>query len=165
LGITTPSLMSDHRRTSNRPPARPFRTLLAEHQGRDYDELDDGRGKVRLWHLGHRIAVFESSGSLCEVHSDFIVAFHKKHIEAFPRPWYTFGNWMTLLAYTPEVRRNLTEWQRLKRYDETYVAHNSRLLAMSVTLANGVLENTIHVMSDEEALDDKLIAVRKRAGV
>ena len=102
--------MSDNSRTTNRPPpARPFRTLLAEHQGRDYGELDDGRGKVRIWHLGHRIAVFESSGSICEAHSDFIIAFHKKHIEGHPRPWFTFGNWMTLLAYTPEVREQLRE--------------------------------------------------------
>ena len=164
-------MMSDERRTTTRPserpegPSRPFRTLLAEHQGRDYGELDDGRGKVRLWHFGHRIAVLESSGSISEPHADFVVAFGKKHIEAFPRPWVVFGNWMTLLAYTPEVRRNLTEWQRQMRYDETYVAHNSRLLAMSVSLANGVLENTIHVLTDEEALDDVLISVRKRMSV
>ena len=158
--------MSDNSRTTNRPPpARPFRTLLAEHQGRDYGELDDGRGKVRIWHLGHRIAVFESSGSICEAHSDFIIAFHKKHIEGHPRPWFTFGNWMTLLAYTPDVRRVLTEWQQRARYDETYVAHNSRLLAMSVNVANGMLDNIIHVVSDEEALDDKLVALRKRVGV
>lgn len=164
-------MKSDERRTTKRPsepperPARPFRTLLAEHQGRDYAELDDGRGKVRLWHLGHRIGIFESSGSLSEPHSEFVVAFHKRHIEAFPRPWFTFGNWMTLLAYTPEVRRVLTEWQQRARYDEAYVAHNSRLLAMSVNVANGMLDNIIHVVSDEEALDDKLVALRKRVGV
>jgi len=63
------------------------------------------------------------------------------------------------------VRRVLTEWQQRARYDEAYVAHNSRLLAMSVSLANGVLENTIHVLTDEEALDDVLISVRKRMSV
>jgi hypothetical protein len=36
---------------------------------------------------------------------------------------------------------------------------------MSVSLANGVLENTIHVLTDEEALDDVLISVRKRMSV
>ena len=164
-------MMPDERRTTTRPserpegPSRPFRTLLAEHQGREYGELDDGRGKVRLWHFGHRIAVLESSGSISEPHADFVVAFGKKHIEAFPRPWVVFGNWMTLLAYTPEVRPNLTEWQRVTRYDESYVAHNSRLLAMSVSLANGVLDNSIKVLNDEEALDDVLISVRRRMGV
>ena len=153
------------KRLTQRPPARPFRTLLAEHQGRDYDELDDGRGKVRMWHLGHHIGVFESSGNICEAHSDFIIAYHQKHIEAFPRPWYTFGNWMTLLGYTPEVRRTLTEWQREAKYDGLHVAHNSRLLAMSIGVANAVLENTVEVVVEEELLDDVLVAVRKRIGV
>lgn len=147
------------------PPARAFRTLLAEHQGRDYAELDDGRGKVRLWHLGHHIGIFESSGSICEAHSDFIIAFHKKQIEAYPRPWYTFGNWTELLAYTPEVRRALTDWQVAQKYDGLHVAHNSRLLAMSISLANAVLEKTVEVVPKEEQLDDVLIAVRKRIGV
>lgn len=152
-------------RLTQRPPARPFRTLLAEHQGRDYDELDDGRGKVRMWHLGHHIGIFESSGNLGDAHSDFIIAYHKKHIEAFPRPWYTFGNWMTLLGYTPEVRRTLTEWQRETKYDGLHVAHNSRLLAMSINVANAVLENTVEVVNNEELLDDVLLVVRKRIGV
>ena len=157
----------DDRRTTHptERPSRPFRTLLAEHQGQDYDELDDGRGKVRLWHIGNHIGVFESSGSIVQAHSDFIVAFHARHIEAHPRPWFTFGNWMTLRAYTPDVRRGLTEWQQTQHYEEIYVAHNSRLLAMGVSLANGVLDNRIQVLTNEEALDDKLIAVRKRLGV
>lgn len=147
------------------PPARAFRTLLAEHQGRDYVELDDGRGKVRLWHLGHHIGIFESSGSICEAHSDFIVAFHKKYIEAHPRPWYTFGNWTDLQAYTPDVRRGLTEWQRTMKHDGLHVAHNSRLLAMSINLANAVLEKTVEVVPTDELLDDVLVVVRKRIGV
>lgn len=153
--------------TQDAPQAakRPFRTLLAEHQGQDYAELDDGRGKVRLWHLSHHIAVFESSGNLSVEHSDFIIAFHKKHIEPFPRPWYTFGNWMALMGYAPDVRRGLTEWQREAKYDGLHVAHNSRLLAMSINVANAVLENTVEVVPEEELLDDVLLEVRKRIGV
>lgn len=154
----------EERRPTTRPPARPFRTLLAEHQGHDYDEFDDGRGKVRLWQHARHFAVFESSGSISQPHAEFIIAYHARHIEAFPRPWFTFGNWMTLLAYTPDTRRILTEWQRVQRYDGLYVAHNSRLLAMGLSVANGVLENSVQIVPSEEALDDALIAVRKRAG-
>ena len=157
-------MTSDVRQTQ-RPPARPFRTLLAEHQGKDYAEYEDGRGKVRLWHLGHQIGIFESSGNICEAHSDFIVAFHKRHIEAYPPPWYTFGNWTSLLGYSPDVRRNMTEWQRLMKYDGLHVAHNSRLLAMSINIANAVLENTVEVVTEEEQLDDVLVDVRARIGV
>ncbi|MCA9535914.1 MAG: hypothetical protein KC593_19645 [Myxococcales bacterium] len=157
--------MTSEIRPTQRPPARPFRTLLAEHQGQDYAEHDDGRGKVRLWHLGHRIGIFESSGNIGEDHSNFIIAFHRKHIEPHPRPWYTFGNWMTLEGYSPEVRRGLTEWQRVMKYDGLHVAHNSRLLAMSINIANAVLENTVEVVTNEEELDDVLVAVRKRIGV
>ncbi|MCA9575804.1 MAG: hypothetical protein R3B40_27870 [Polyangiales bacterium] len=146
------------------PRPRPFRTLLAEHQARDYDELDDGRGMVRLWHLGHRIGVFESSGSLHESHAAFIIQYHARHIEAYARPWYTFGNWMTLKAYTPDVRRLLTDWQASQRYDGIYVAHDSRLLAMSIGMANSVLDNSVKVVPNEEALDDILIEVRKQTG-
>lgn len=146
------------------PRPRPFRTLLAEHQARDYDELDDGRGVVRIWHLGHRIAVFESSGSLHDVHATFIVQYHARHIETHPRPWFTFGNWMTLQAYTPDVRRMMTEWQAQQRYEGLYVAHDSRLLAMGIGMANSVLDNSVKVVSNEEALDDILIEVRKRTG-
>lgn len=150
-------------RPSAPPSARPFRTLLSEHQGRDYDELDDGRGKVRIWHLQNRFCVFESSGSLHEQHAEFIVAYHARHIEAHPRPWFAFGNWMALKAYTPEVRRALTDWQVMQRYDGLYVAQDSRLLAMGLSVANGVLENTVKIVPNEEALDDILIEVRKQA--
>ena len=34
------------------------------------------------------------------------------------------------------VRRTLTEWQREAKYDGLHVAHNSRLLAMSINIAN-----------------------------
>jgi hypothetical protein len=157
--------MSELPRASQPPPDRPFRTLLAEHQGQDYTEHDDGRGKVRMWHLGHHIGVFESSGNICEAHTDLVVAFHKQHIEAFPRPWYTFGNWSALLGYTPGVRRTLTEWQRDAKYDGLHVAHDSKLLAMSINVANSVLENTVAVVATEELLDDVLLKVRARIGV
>ena len=157
--------MSDPPRATQRPQARPFRTLLAEHQGQAYEEYDDGRGKVRLWHLGNRIGVFESSGSIGQAHADLIIRFHGRHIERFPRPWFAFGNWMALRGYTPDVRRALTEWQRDAKYDEVHVAHDSRLLAMSVSLANGVLDNQVQVVTNEEALDDLLVALRQRVGV
>ena len=141
---------------------RPFRTLLAEHMGRNYAEFGDESGKVRLWHLGHCAAIFESTGSIHSEHADFIIEYHKKHIEGFERPWYTFGNWMKLDTYTPDTRRTLTNWQVEMSYDELYVAHNSRLLAMSINIANGLLKNTVVVVPNEEALDDVLLTIRAR---
>lgn len=144
---------------------RPYTTLLAEHEGLDYAEHSDGRGKVRIWHLGHRISVFESSGGLQGEHSRFIIDWHQKHIETRPRPWFAFGNWSHLVAYTPEVRKSLTDWQLGAKYDELHVSHDSRMLAMSISVANAVLPTTIEVHPTEEKLDDVLVALRKRIGV
>lgn len=140
-------------------------TLLAEHEGRDYAEIDDGRGKIRFWHLANRICIFESSGNLQGDHVRFLIGKATTHIEAFPRPWLAFGNWSHLLAYTPEVRKLLTDWQVAKRYEELYVSHNSKMVAMSISVANSVLPTTIQVLPTEEHLDDVLIAVRKRLGI
>lgn len=140
-------------------------TLLAENEGRAYAELDDGRGKVRVWHLGNRIGVFESSGGIKGDHARFIVDFHRRNIECGPRPWFSFGNWSHLAAYTPEVRKTLTDWQLESRYDELHVSHDSRIVAMSIAVANSVLPTTIQVHPSEEILDDVLIALRKRLGL
>ena len=51
------------------------------------------------------------------------------------------------------------------KYDGLHVAHNSRLLAMSINLANAVLEKTVEVVPTEEQLDDVLVKVRKTIGV
>lgn len=150
---------------SMRPPRRPFRTLLAENVGRGYQEYGDDRGKVRAWHLANRIGIFESSGAINDKHAQFIIAFHAKNIETFERPWYAFGNWMDLLGYTPDTRRMLTQWQVDQSYDELYVAHNSKLVAMSINIANTLLRNTVTVVNNEEALDDILIEVRARHGI
>ena len=151
-GSTRPSML----------PKRPFRTLLAENIGRGYQEYGDDKGKVRLWHLGNRIGIFESSGSISGEHAEFIVAFHKKNIEPFHRPWYTLGNWMDLIGYTPATRRVLTDWQVEMAYDGLHVAHNSKLLAMSLGIANALLKNTVEVVVSEEALDDVLLEIRAR---
>ncbi len=157
--------MADNdRRPTSRPP-RPFTTLLGEHVGRDHAQFEDGRGKVRLWHLGNRISVFESSGGINGEHAKFIVDYHARFIEKFPRPWYAFGNWMHLLGYTPDTRKILTEWQMKMSYDELHVAHDSRLLAMGIGVANAVLKNTVVVTSSEELLDDVMMGVRKRHGL
>jgi hypothetical protein len=144
---------------------RPFTTLLGEHVGRDYAEFTDGRGTVRLWHFGNRIGVFESTGNLVGDHSRFIIEYFRKNIEAYERPWHAFGNWVALRAYTPEVRKSLTDWQVRSGYQELHVAHNSHLLAMSISVANAVLNNTVIVHQTEEQLDDVLNAVRKRHGL
>lgn len=154
--------MATHDGRPTAPPPRPFRTLLGENIGRDYEEITDGRGKVRLWHLGHRIGVFESTGAITVEHARFIVDYHTRHIEKFPRPWYTFGNWMGLLTYTPDTRKVLTDWQIKVQYEELHVAHASNLLAMGIGVANAVLKNTVNVLPSEEALDDVMLVVRKR---
>ncbi len=140
-------------------------TLLAENEGLDYDEHADAHGMVRIWHVGHRIGVFESSGGIKGDHSRFIVDYFERHIEPHPRPWFAFGNWSHLLAYTPDVRKSLTDWQIARRYDELHVSHDSRMLAMGISVANAVLPTTIQVHSTEEKLDDVFVALRKRIGV
>lgn len=154
--------MSRHEGRPSVSAPRPFRTLLGENVGKDYAEFSDGRGKVRLWHLGHRVGVFESSGGINHEHAKFIIEWHGKHIEKFPRPWYTFGNWTNLLSYTPDTRKMLTDWQVKMAYDELHVAHDSRLLAMGIGVANAVLKNVVVVVPTEEQLDDVLLVVRKR---
>jgi hypothetical protein len=139
-------------------------TLLGENVGRDYAEHVERHGKVRFWRLGKHIAVFESSGNLNVEHAKFIIEQHKKHIESGPRPYYTFGNWSNLKGYSPEVRHLLTQWQVDVPYDEVHVAHNSQMLAMSISLANAVMSNTIKVHATEELLDDALLTIRKRHG-
>lgn len=156
------------RQDGSRPslaPPRPFRTLLGENVGKDYAEYVEGHGKVRLWHLGNRIAVFESTGGLTGEHAKFIIDWHGRFIEKSPRPWYTFGNWMGLLSYTPDTRKLLTDWQVKTAYDELYVAHDSRLLAMGIGVANAVLRNVVVVVPTEEQLDDILVTIRKRHGL
>lgn len=150
---------------SSSPPRRGVTTLLGENTGQDYEEFSDGLGKVRLWHFGHRISVFESSGGLVAAHASFIIDYHKRHIETHPRPYYVFGNWSMLRAYNHDVRRMLTEWQVQATYEELHVAHNSHLLAMSISMANSVLKSTVQVVPTEEALDDVFLAVRKRCGL
>lgn len=159
------------------PPGRPLpassamsrtrsnTTLLAEREGRDYAEFEDSHGKVRIWHLGNRIGIFESSGGIKGDHSRFVVDYFRRHIEPHPRPWFAFGNWSHLLAYTPEVRISLTEWQIQQRYDELHVSHDSRMLAMGISVANAALPTTIQVHPTEEHLDDVLVALRRRIGV
>ena len=145
-------------------PRRPFRTLLAENEGRDYDEYKGERGAVRLWHLGNRIGIFESSGGIDDAHARFIVRYFERHIESSRTPWYAFGNWMELRGYTPETRKVLTDWQteQAASYAGLFVAHNSKLVGMSINFANAALKNQIRVYNDEERLDDQLIEVRAR---
>lgn len=145
--------------------SRPVTTLLGENVGSDYAEFQDGLGKVRAWHFGHHIGVFESSGGIKGDHAKFVIEYFAKHIEAYPRPRLVFGNWANLQAYSPEVRKLLTDWQVREKYDELHVAHDSKMLAMSIAVANTVLNNTILVHPTEEALDDVLIACRKRLGL
>lgn len=145
--------------------SRRVTTLLAENEGRDYAEHSDGRGKVRIWHLANRIGIFESSGGLDANHSVFIVDYFRRFIEPHPRPWFAFGNWSHLSAYTPDVRKGLTDWQIAKRYDELHVSHDSKMLSMSIAVANSVLPTTVQVHPTEEALDDVLIRLRQRQGI
>lgn len=140
-------------------------TLLGEHVGREYAELSEGLGKVRLWRLGHHIGVFECTGVTNKAHASFIIEYHRRCIEAFKRPFYSFGNWSSLKSYTPDVRHMLTDWQLEMAYDELHVSHNSQLLAMSIAVANAVLPTTIRVHATEELLDDALLVVRRRHGV
>jgi hypothetical protein len=145
---------------------RPGRTtLLGEHVGRDYEELAEKHGKVRLWRHGHHIAVFESSGVTNKGHAELIIDYHKRHIEAFPRPFYSFGNWSHLQGYTPDVRRMLTDWQMEMAYDALHISHCSQLIAMSVAVANAVMPTIVQVHATEELLDDALLLVRRRHGV
>ncbi|MBK7775119.1 MAG: hypothetical protein IPI43_13495, partial [Sandaracinaceae bacterium] len=68
---------------------------------------------MRLWHLGTTSASSSRRAPSARPTPTFIVAFHKKYIEAHPRHGGTRpGNWTDLQAYTPDVRRGLTEWQR-----------------------------------------------------
>lgn len=145
--------------------SRKATTLLGENQGSDYAEYEDGLGKVRLWHFGHRISVFESSGGLKMDHATFIMDYHAKHLDPYERPLLAFGNWVHLQAYSPEVRKSLTDWQVRVRYDELYVAHDSRVLAMSIAVANAILPTTIVVYPTEEKLDDVFVDARRRYGV
>lgn len=140
-------------------------TLLAENVGRDYAEFTDGLGKVRLWHLGHRIGIFESTGGLTGEHGAFIVDYHKRMIETHERPYYAFGNWSGLRAYNSDTRKILTEWQLAQHYDELHVSHSSSLLAMGISMANAALRSTIQVHATEELLDDQLARVRRLHGL
>lgn len=150
---------------SQSTPPRGTTTLLGENVAQDYAELARGHGKVRLWHLGQHVGVFECSGVTHDEHAAFIIAYHKRHIEAFSRPFYSFGNWSNLSGYTPDVRRMLTAWQVEMAYDELHVSHRSRMLAMSIAVANAVLPTTLQVHATEELLDDALALVRRRHGV
>ena len=146
-------------------PPRPFRTLLGENEGSDYAEYVGKHGKVRAWHFGHQIGVFESSGSIEAAHVEFVVEYFKVHIERHPRPWHAFGNWMHLDTYTPDVRKVLTDWQVAQGYEELHVAADSVLLAMSINLANSLLKNTVQVVTSEERLDDIFVLARHRCSV
>lgn len=135
---------------------------LGEDEGQDYAEYDDGVGKVRLWHIGGRIGIFESSGGINEEHARFIVDFHRRAIETNVRPFYAFGNWLDLRAYTAETRKTLTAWQREMAYEELHVAQNSKLLAMSVSMANAVLKTQVESHSSLLRLERALESVRRR---
>lgn len=152
-------------RTDHHGRTLPITTLLAENVGADYEQYQEGRGIVRAWHVGHHVGIFESSGHLQESHGEFIVDYFHRQMETRPRPWTLFGNWMTLEAYTPKVRSILTDWQKATAYEELYVAHNSKLIAMAINLANSALPNTIKVVNDEERLDDLMLDARRRIGV
>ncbi|MFK8000075.1 MAG: hypothetical protein AB8H86_10775 [Polyangiales bacterium] len=151
--------------TSSSHPPRPFRSLLGENEGSDYAEHIGKNGKIRAWHFGHQIGVFESSGSIEGAHARFVVEYFGTHLETRPRPWHAFGNWMHLDAYTPEVRKILTDWQVAQGYAELHVAADSALLALSINLANSLLKNTVAVVTNEERLDDIFLRVRERCGV
>lgn len=151
--------------TNSSPPPRPFRTLLGENEGSDYTEHSGKHGTVRAWHFGHQIGVFESTGSIEAAHAQFVVAYFGAHLEHSPRPWHAFGNWMRLDAYTPDVRKILTDWQVTQGYEELHVAADSSLLALSINLANSLLKNTIRVVTSEEVLDDIFLKVRQRCSL
>jgi hypothetical protein len=151
--------------TTEIPPRMARPTLLGEDVGRDYEEFGKKRGKVRMWRLGHHIGVFECIGVTHDEHAEFIIDYHKRFIEAFPRPFYSFANWTNLQGYSPDVRRMLTDWQVQMAYDELHVAHQSRLLAMSIAVANAVMPTVLQVHATEERLDDALLVVRRKWGV
>lgn len=140
-------------------------TLLAENVGQDYAELRDGLGSVRIWHLGHRIGIFECSGRTRAEHAQFVVDYHARFVETHERPYYSFGNWSNLQAYTSDVRVLLTEWQLKMAYEELHVSHDSPVLAISIAVANAVLPTKVVVVRTEELLDDQLAIVRKRHGL
>lgn len=137
-------------------------TLLGENLGLAHDEYADAHGKVRIWHLPWHAAVFESSGGIEATHAKFIVAYHRKYIEPFGRPYYTFGNWSNLVAYTPDVRKILTDWQTATPYDEVHVSHDSRLLSMGIAMANVVLPQKVQVHATPERLDTAFLAIQRR---
>lgn len=118
-----------------------------------------------MWHLGGRIGIFESSGGINESHSHFIVRYFARHIDLHDAPRYAFGNWMELRGYTHDTRKVLMDWQKAMEYEGLFVAHNSKLLGMSINVANPALPTQIHVYSDVERLDDKLIEVRQSLGI
>ncbi len=143
----------------------PLTTLLAESEGADYREHGDSRGKVRMWHLGRHIGVFQSMGAIGGPHAERVIEFFQDTIERHPRPWYAFGNWSELDAYTSAVRTSMTRWQQDAAYDGLFVSHRSRLVTMGVNIANAVLPQAIRMVDTEEALDDLLVDVRRRVGV
>ncbi len=133
---------------------------LGEAEGMGYEEFGDDVGKIRIWHLGGRIGIFESSGAINGEHAKFIVAYFKRHIESRSAPYFAFGNWLHLEAYTPDTRKILTEWQLGVTYDELHVAQTSKLLAMSVGMANAVLPRKVQTHATLEGLESALAKVR-----
>ena len=89
----------------------------------------------------------------------------RQYVEPLGRPFCTFGNWSELVAYTPDVRKMLTDWQLETPYDEVHVSHDSRLLAMGISMANAVLARKVQVHATAELLDDVFLAIKKRLGV
>jgi hypothetical protein len=78
-----------------------------------------------------------------------IAAVHDEAFDLGSRP-HTFHDWSEVTGYSPFARKYLTDWLRgaSPRLRSVHILFSSRLLAMGISVANGVLGGLIRAHGD-----------------